>query len=93
MQGAFFMKAIVVLLSSFKEVMMLDADQVPVADPTQLFDDSGFVETGALLWPDFWAATWAPDAPAILHVPADDMPTKSFESGQMLFDKSRYASF
>eukprot|EP00892_Ulva_mutabilis_P002081 jgi/Ulvmu1/11874/UM081_0032.1 len=87
--GAFFMKAIVVLLSSFKEVMMLDADQVPVADPTQLFDDSGFVETGALLWPDFWAATWAPDALEVLRVAEDDMPTKSFESGQMLFDKSR----
>lgn len=88
-QGAFFMKAIVVLLSSFKEVMMLDADQVPVADPTQLFDDPGFVETGALLWPDFWEATWAPDAPLILNVDPDDMPTKSFESGQMLFDKTR----
>eukprot|EP00892_Ulva_mutabilis_P002135 jgi/Ulvmu1/11922/UM081_0082.1 len=69
--------------------MMLDADQVPVAYPTQLFDDSGFVETGALLWPDFWAATWAPDALEVLRVAEDDMPTKSFESGQMLFDKSR----
>lgn len=88
-QGAFFMKAIVVLLSSFKEVLMLDADQVPVADPTPLFKDRGFVESGALLWPDFWAATWAPDAPNIIGVSEEEMPTRSFESGQMLFDKSR----
>lgn len=84
------MKAIVVLLSSFKEVLMIDADQVPVIDPTLLFDDPGFAETGALLWPDFWAASWAPDAPLILGVLPDEMPTRSFESGQMLFDKTRF---
>lgn len=83
------MKSIVLMLSSFKEVLLLDADQVPVADPTVLFDDPGYKETGALLWPDLWFASWAPDLPKILDVPAEDLPTRSFESGQMMFDKSK----
>lgn len=85
------MKSIVLMLSSFKEVLLLDADQVPVANPTVLFSDPGYQETGALLWPDFWSATWAPDLPKILGVPAENLPTGSFESGQMLFDKSKCA--
>jgi hypothetical protein len=87
------MKAIVLMLSSFQEVLLLDADQVPVADPASLFSDAGYQETGALLWPDFWSATWAPDLPRILDVPLEAMPTGSFESGQMLFNKSKCAPY
>jgi hypothetical protein len=83
------MKAIVVILSSFREVLLLDADQVPVSDPSPLFDDPDFSRTGALFWPDFWGASWAPDAPAILGVPPSALPSGSFESGQMLLDKER----
>lgn len=83
------MKSIVLMLSSFKEVILLDADQVPVANPTVLFSDPGYKQTGALLWADFWSASWAPDLPNVLGVPAEDMPTGTFESGQMAFDKSK----
>lgn len=88
-KGGFYMKSIVLMLSSFKEVILLDADQVPVTNPTVLFSDPGYKQTGALLWADFWSASWAPDLPSVLGVPAEDMPTGTFESGQMVFDKSK----
>jgi hypothetical protein len=37
----------------FAEVIMLDADNVPLADPTFLFSSSAYKATGALFWHDF----------------------------------------
>lgn len=85
------MKAAVVALSSFEEVLLLDADQVPVRDVTSLFSHPEYLATGALLWPDFWAASWARDAAAIMDVRRKHMPKMSFESGQMLLNKTRCA--
>jgi hypothetical protein len=92
LQGSFYMKAIVVAISSFQEVLFLDADQVVARDPTPLFDHPMYRKTGALVWKDFWSASWAPDVPALLGVSEDAMPSYSFESGQMLFDKTRFAA-
>ena len=83
------MKAAVVLLSTFAEVLFLDADQVPVRDVNSLFRSAEYQQFGALLWPDFWDATWAPDAAKLLGVHEDSLPKHSHESGQMLFDKAR----
>lgn len=88
-QGGFFMKAIVVAVSSFQNLLFLDADNVPAADPAVLFDSDEFAATGAMFWRDFWDASWAPDAPAVLRVRARDLPGHSHESGQMVLDKLR----
>ncbi|TMW61351.1 hypothetical protein Poli38472_012542 [Pythium oligandrum] len=40
--------------STFDDVLFLDADNVPVKDPTYLFDLPEYQRTGALFWPDFW---------------------------------------
>ena len=58
-----------------------------MADPTSLLDSPEFHSTGALLWPDYWHSTAAPDLRAILEVPT--LPASTFESGQMVFDKQR----
>ncbi len=42
------------LLSQFDHVLLLDADNFAVVDPTYLFDSHEYVTTGALFWPDFW---------------------------------------
>ncbi len=42
-----------ILLSSFKEVLFLDADNMPLLDPTNVFDIKPYKKTGALFWPDF----------------------------------------
>ncbi|KAK9798888.1 hypothetical protein WJX73_001325 [Symbiochloris irregularis] len=85
--AGFKMKIGALLLSSFKEVIFLDSDNVAVADPTSLLQSEEFRETGVLLWPDYWKSTAAPDLATILNVTS--LPPGSFESGQMLFDKQR----
>jgi alpha 1,2-mannosyltransferase len=79
----------VLVLSSFAEVLYLDSDNVAVTDPEALFSEAMYNETGTLFWNDFWAADWAPDAPLILGVNETGMPQTSVESGQMLLDKER----
>ena len=74
--------------SQFQEVLYLDADQVPVRDPTEVFAWPQYQETGAVFWPD------------ILDLRADNpiwaicnlLPrrTVSIESGQFLIDKARH---
>ena len=74
--------------SQFREVLYLDADQVPVRDPTELFTWRQYQDTGAVFWPD------------IIDLRADnpiwkicDLPprrTVSVESGQLLLDKARH---
>ncbi|MBI3880442.1 MAG: hypothetical protein HY301_10320 [Verrucomicrobia bacterium] len=46
------LKPYAILHSRFKEVLYLDADNVPVRDPEYLFASREFQETGALFWPD-----------------------------------------
>ena len=42
-----------ILLSSFEEVLFLDADDYPVRDPSIIFDVPAYKKTGALFWPDY----------------------------------------
>lgn len=71
------------------QVIFLDSDNVAVADPEMLFASAGYRQTGAVLWPDYWHSSAAPDLQIILDVPS--MAENTFESGQMVFDKKRYA--
>ena len=72
----------------FAEVLMLDADQVPVVDPTVAFAWPQYREAGAVFWPDIldiradnpiWAALGLPGERSV-----------SIESGQVLVDKRRH---
>uniref|UniRef100_K3XC26 Uncharacterized protein n=1 Tax=Globisporangium ultimum (strain ATCC 200006 / CBS 805.95 / DAOM BR144) TaxID=431595 RepID=K3XC26_GLOUD len=40
--------------SEFENVLFLDADNVPVKDPTYLFYSKEFQANSAIFWPDFW---------------------------------------
>ena len=46
------LKFFAIMLSSFEEVLFLDADNIPVVDPTFAFELEQYVATGALVWPD-----------------------------------------
>lgn len=85
--SGFTLKVAALVLSRFAEVLFLDSDNVPVSDPASLFESPAFKETGALLWPDYWASTAAPDLATILGV--SSLPPGTFESGQLAFDKAR----
>ncbi|KAF4028814.1 putative Mannosyltransferase [Phytophthora infestans] len=82
--------------SKFENVLFLDADNVPVRDPTFLFETKEFREHGAIFWPDFWhpektifniqreSLLWE-----LVDLPFVDMFEQ--ESGQILIDRRRAA--
>jgi len=85
--GGWELKPYAILHSSFREVLFLDADNVPVLNPEYLFDSPPYHQTGAIFWPDYGRfkktqAIWdncglrRPDGP-------------EFESGQIVVDKKR----
>ncbi len=46
----FYVKPYVVFFSQFDQVLFLDADNLPLRDPSFLFDTPEFKDTGALFW-------------------------------------------
>ena len=85
--GGWELKAYAILHSRFLEVMLLDADNVPVEDPSFLFDLAEYKKTGAIFWPDY--GSLAPDRAIwdICAVPYRDEP--EFETGQIVVDKRK----
>lgn len=86
--GGFELKSYAVLHSGFKEVLYIDADNVPVVDPTFLFDTPEYARDGALFWPDYGRLERSRDIWAVCKVPYRDEP--EFETGQLLVDKARH---
>ncbi|OWY98956.1 hypothetical protein PHMEG_00030139, partial [Phytophthora megakarya] len=83
--------------STFDRLLFLDADNVPVRNPSFLFQSPEFVKTGAIFWPDFWHPTstifgihensllWE-----LMDMPFVDMFEQ--ESGQLIVDRRRHAA-
>ncbi|GBF93077.1 hypothetical protein Rsub_05688 [Raphidocelis subcapitata] len=86
----FTIKVAALLLSRFEEIIYLDADNVPLRDPSPLLDTPEYNATGALLWQDFWDNTMAPQAEQMLGLPRSEWYPGSFESGQMVINKRRH---
>lgn len=84
----YLMKAMTMLLSSFEEVIMLDADNVPVLNPEPLFSSQEYIETGLILWPDFWSNSVSDTLHNILNIPYTF--ARTCESGQVVLDKRKH---
>lgn len=85
--GGWPLKPYAILSSTFREVLLLDADNVPVRNPEYLFESAAYRKTGAIFWPDYGqlektGVIWRSCG---LERPA----TPEFESGQILVDKAR----
>jgi ADP-heptose:LPS heptosyltransferase len=81
------LKPYAILHSSFREVLYLDADNVPVRDPQYLFASAPYRDTGAVFWLDYGQfertnIIWRSCGLSIPKGP-------ELESGQMLIDKRR----
>lgn len=94
------LKSIATLFSDFKEVMYLDADNIPAVDPTYLFNDTRYKELGSIFWPDLPSSErveWL--VPLCWHnVNLEYRAEVDFESGQFLINKEKcykelYTSF
>ncbi|KAL7690010.1 putative alpha-mannosyltransferase, nucleotide-diphospho-sugar transferase [Plasmopara halstedii] len=82
--------------SKFENVVFLDADNIPVRDPTFLFESQEFLNYGAIFWPDFWhpertifniqseSLLWQ-----LVDLPFVDMFEQ--ESGQLVINRKRAA--
>jgi len=87
--GGWELKPYAILHSSFRDVLLLDADNVPVSNPEFLFDTPQFHTTGAIFWPDYkhsknekLIAIWRSCG---MRPPRE----QEFETGQILVDKQR----
>ena len=83
------LKSYAMLHSSFREVLFLDADNVPVSNPEYLFETPQFRQTGAIFWPDRKEGTTKD--PRIIWWTCGLRPPREpeFESGQIVLDKER----
>ncbi|CAH2350080.1 alpha-1,2-mannosyltransferase Mnn5p [[Candida] railenensis] len=53
-------KSLALMVSSFQNVLLLDSDNIPLANPDSLFESSMFAQNGMVTWPDFWERTTSP---------------------------------
>jgi Mannosyltransferase putative len=81
------LKPFSVIHSSFKEVLFLDADNVPAADPTYLFDSAPYLKTGTIFWPDFVEYVFKTQVWRIFGIKR--RYERQVESGQLMVDKSK----
>ncbi|KAF2154445.1 glycosyltransferase family 71 protein [Myriangium duriaei CBS 260.36] len=91
--GHYQLKVLALLFSSFRHVLFLDSDSMPLIDPyAKMMQVEPYKSTGMVVWPDFWAATESPVFYKIAGLegfPAG-LPKTSSESGQMLMDKGTH---
>jgi hypothetical protein len=81
------LKCFAIMHSAFDEVLLLDADNCPVRDPSFLFDEAPYLQTGAIFWPDYTRLGPERAAWAASGIEYRDEP--EFESGQIVVDKRR----
>lgn len=87
------LKALALALSSFDEVLLLDADNLPVEQPEHLLDSEPFLSKGFVSWPDYWANTASPKFYEISQQPIPSTSERAAsEAGQLLLSKSKHAS-
>lgn len=79
-------KPLSILYSAFEEVMFIDLDNICVKDPTYLFDDSNYKNTGTIFWPDYWRTS--NDNPIWEVLEVDFFDGSEQESGQILINKA-----
>ncbi len=81
------LKPYAILHSPFREVLALDADNVPVKNPEFLFDSAPYLETGAVFWPDYGRLAPERKIWRLCGVEYRDEP--EHETGQILVDKGK----
>ncbi len=85
--GGWPLKPYAIAQSRFREVLFLDADAVPLADPEAAFEWEAYRRGGLLLWPDVLDITRENPVWSALGLEAAD--TISAESSVLAIDKAR----
>jgi hypothetical protein len=82
------LKAYVLVATHLREVLLLDADQVPTRDPQEAFCWPEYRDAGAVFWPDI--VDLARDNPIWGLCGVEPEQRVSFESGQLVVDRQRH---
>lgn len=85
--GGWQLKSFALLRSPFREVFLLDADNVPLVDPETFFETRQFRERGAIFWPDLSRIEKTDPIWRLCGIEPRDEP--AVESGQIAIDKKR----
>jgi hypothetical protein len=83
------LKPYALLHSPYREVLLLDADNVPLVNPEYLFTTPEFLATGAVFWPDFTKGANKKGFAIWRSFGLRSPDEFEFESGQILLDKQR----
>lgn len=67
----FQLKSVALLISSFKNVLYLDSDNLPVKNPDYLFVNKPFTEKHMIIWPDLWRRSTSPNFYDIADIEVD----------------------
>lgn len=67
----FQLKSLALLVSSFKNILYLDADNLPVRNPDYLFVNEPFTSKHMILWPDLWRRSTSPSFYEIADIEID----------------------
>ncbi len=81
------LKAFALQHCRFAEVLLLDADNVAVRDPSFLFDEPEYLAKGAIFWPDFATLAAEKRIWSLMGIAYREEP--AFESGQILIHKEK----
>ncbi|KAF2104095.1 nucleotide-diphospho-sugar transferase [Rhizodiscina lignyota] len=86
------LKSLALLFSSFRDVLLLDSDSIPLVDPAKLFQSAAYKTTGFVGWSDFWKSSETPSFWTIAGLPSfpANLPSPCSESGQIVVDKMRH---
>ncbi|ETK77533.1 hypothetical protein F441_16511 [Phytophthora nicotianae CJ01A1] len=90
-------KVFAIYHSYFEQILFLDSDNVPVRDPSFLFETQEFKEKGAIFWPDFWHprhTIFNVHGQSLLWELLDQRFVNMFEqeSGQLVIDRRRHGA-
>jgi len=85
--GGWELKPYAILHTGFREVLLLDADNVPVVNPEFLFESKPYKNRGAIFWPDY--GQFKKSQIIWDNCGLERPPGPEFESGQIVVDKQR----
>ncbi len=88
----YMIKPFALLTSSFREAILIDCDNIPLRDPSFLFDMDGYKEHGMVLWRDFDGLRDPTGKEKIFELlgPAKTkIPKHAHETGQIVIDTKR----
>ncbi|KAI9811174.1 MAG: hypothetical protein M1827_005625 [Pycnora praestabilis] len=91
--GHYQLKIFAILLSSFEDILFLDADNFAIRKPDEVFDSEPYVSEKMVVWPDFWVSTASPTFYEIASISAPPLLQQAAtESGQLMISKRTHAA-